>query len=460
MHNHSLALANEPVKTLLWKLSVPAMAGMFVMSLYNVVDMIFVGRGVGALAIAGVSVIFPLQMFTMAIGMMIGMGTSSLISRSMGAGDMKRAERALGNAIFLILILGGTLTIVGLAKTTFFIHLFGATDDVFPYAKEYMDVILFSVVLHEFAMSSNGIIRAEGNAHVAMISMFIGALLNIALDPIFIFVLGMGVRGAAIATVIAQAVTTLYLLRYFLSGKSSLRIRVKNFLLEWAVVKQIVSIGFASFVRTAAVSFIAVIINRALASYGGGISIAVFGVIRRVMMFAAMPSIGIAQGLQPILGFSYGAKRYDRGIEVIHKSATIATVFSVVAFLILLFFPSPIMRIFSTDTVLLSQGTHAMKLAFLAFWLVGFHIVGSTIFQAIGKVIPTFILATSRQILFLIPLIFILPRFFQLDGIWLSIPIADALSFSITLVMVIPQMREFKRQQALIEEGDVTCMNH
>ena len=460
MHNHSLALANEPVKTLLWKLSVPAMAGMFVMSLYSVVDMIFVGRGVGALAIAGVSVIFPLQMFTMAVGMMIGMGTSSLISRSMGAGDMKRAERALGNAILLILILGGTLTIVGLAKTTFFIYLFGATDDVFPYAKEYMDVILFSVVLHEFSMSSNGIIRAEGNARVAMISMFIGALLNIALDPIFIFVLGMGVRGAAIATVISQAVTTLYLLRYFLSGKSSLRIRVKNFLLEWAVVKQIVSIGFASFVRTAAVSFIAVIINRTLASYGGGISIAVFGVIRRVMMFAAMPSMGIAQGLQPILGFSYGAKRYDRGVEVIHKSAIIATVFSVVAFLILLFFPGPIMRIFSTDTALVSQGTHAIKLAFLAFWLVGFHMVGSTIFQAIGKVIPTFILATSRQILFLIPLLLILPRFFQLDGIWLSIPIADALSFTITLVMVIPQMREFKRQQALTEEGNVTCTNH
>ena len=460
MHNHSLALANEPVKTLLWKLTVPALAGMFVMSLYSVVDMIFVGRGVGALAIAGVSVIFPLQMFTMAVGMMIGMGTSSLISRSMGAGDMKRAERALGNAILLILILGGTLTIVGLAKSTFFIYLFGATDDVFPYAKEYMDVILFSVLLHEFSMSSNGIIRAEGNARVAMISMFIGALLNIALDPIFIFVLGMGVRGAAIATVISQAVTTLYLLRYFLSGKSSLRIRVKNFLLEWAVVKQIVSIGFASFVRTAATSFIAVIINRMLASYGGGISIAVFGVIRRVMMFAAMPNMGIAQGLQPILGFSYGARRYDRGIEVIHKSAIIATVFSVAAFLILFFFPGPIVRIFSTDTALVYQGTHAMKLAFLAFWLVGFHIVGSTIFQAIGKVIPTFILATSRQILFLIPLLLILPRFFQLDGIWLSIPIADALSFAITLVMVIPQMREFKRQQALIEEGNVTCTNH
>jgi len=460
MHNHSLALANEPVKTLLWKLSVPAIAGMFVMSLYNVVDMIFVGRGVGALAIAGVSVVFPLQMFTMAVGMMIGMGTSSLISRSLGAGDMKQAERALGNAISLILILGGTLTIVGLAKSTFFTHLFGATDDVFPYAKEYMDVILFGTVLREFSMSSNGIIRAEGNAHVAMISMFIGALLNIALDPIFIFVLDMGVRGAALATVIAQAVTALYILRYFLSGKSSLRIKVKNFLLGWVVVKQIVSIGSASFIRTAAGSFIAVIINRMLGSYGGGISLAVYGVINRVLMFGAMPSIGIAQGLQPILGFSYGARRYDRGIEVIRKSAIIATAFSVAAFLILFFFPGPIVRIFSTDAALVYQGTHAMKLVFIAFWLIGFQVVGSTIFQAIGKAIPTFILSTSRQILFLIPLIFILPHFFQLDGIWLSFPIADTLSFAITLVMVIPQMREFKIQQALIEGGDVTCTNH
>ena len=454
MQNHSLSLANEPIKTLLWKLSLPAMAGMFVMTLYNVVDMIFVGRGVGALAIAGVSIVFPVQMFTMAIGQMIGIGTSSLISRSLGAGDMKRAERALGNAIFLILVLGGTLTVVGLAKSTFFLHLFGATDDVFPYAKQYMDVILLSVVLHEFSMASNGIIRSEGNARVPMVSMFIGALLNIALDPIFIFVLGMGVRGAAIATVIAQATTTVYLLRYFFSGKSTLRIRVKNFLLEWPVVRQIVAIGFAAFIRTAAASFIAVIINRMLGSYGGGISIAVFGVIHRVLMFAAMPCRSIAQGLQPILGFSYGARRYDRGIEVIRRSAIIATVFSVATFLVLFFFPGPIVRIFSTDATLVYQGTHAMKLVFLAFWLVGFQIVGSTIFQAIGKAVPTFILATSRQILFLIPLIFILPRFFGISGIWLSFPIADTLSFMVTLVMVIPQMREFQRQQILLEGSD------
>ncbi len=191
-----------------------------------------------------------------------------------------------------------------------------------------------------------------------------------------------------------------------------------------------------------------------LGSYGGGISIAVFGVLHRVLMFAAMPSRSIAQGLQPILGFSYGARRYDRGIEVIRRSAIIATVFSVAIFLVLFFFPGPIMRIFSTDAALVSQGTHAMKLVFIAFWLVGFHVVGSTIFQAIGKAVPTFILSTSRQILFLIPLIFILPRFFGINGIWLSFPVADTLSFMVTLVMVIPQMREFQRQQILLEGGE------
>lgn len=451
MHDHSVALASEPIKTLLWKLSLPAMAGMFVMSLYNVVDAIFVGRGVGILGIAGISIVFPIQMAIMGIGLMVGIGAASLISRSLGADNMKRAERTLGNAILLILLLGGTLAVVGLSRSTFLLRLFGATDNILPYAKAYLDIILLGVVFHGFSMAANAIIRAEGNARVAMISMFIGALLNIALDPVFIFALGMGIRGAAIATVIAHITTTLYLAHYFLSGKSSLRIRVKNFILERTVVKEIVAIGFGVFVRTAAGSFIAVIINRTLGFYGGDVSIAVFGVVHRVLHFAVMPNMGIAQGLQPILGFSYGARRYDRGIEVIRRSVIIAAAFSVGAVLIILLFAEPIIRFFSTDAALISQGTHAIRLIFMALWLVGFQIVGATIFQAIGKPIQTFILSTSRQILFLIPLVFILPRFFGLNGVWLSFPIADTLSFIITLAMVIPQMREFKKQQVLIE---------
>lgn len=454
MYNHSLALANEPIKTLLWRLSLPAMVGMFVMSLYNVVDAIFVGRGVGTLGIAGISIVFPIQVVMTGIGLMVGMGAASLISRSLGASNTERAERTLGNAIFLIVLLGGVFTVVGLSRSTFFLRLFGATDTILPYAKEYMDIILLGAVFHTSSMAANAIVRAEGNVRVAMISMFVGALLNIALDPIFIFALGMGIRGAAVATVIAHVVTTLYLARYFLSGKSSLRIRVESFILERAVVREIVAIGFADFVRTAARGFIAVIINRTLGFYGGGdVSIAVFGVVNRVLHFAVMPSMGIAQGLQPILGFSYGARRYDRGIEVIRRSVIIATVISLGAFLIILLFARPIVGIFSTDAALISQGTHAIRLIFMALFLIGFQIVGAAIFQAIGKAIPTLILSTSRQILFLIPLVFILPHFFQLNGVWLSFPIADTLSFIITLAMVIPQMREFKKQQILMEAG-------
>ena len=450
MRNHSLALADEPIKTLLWRLSLPATAGMFVMSLYNVVDAIFVGRGVGTLGIAGVSIVFPVQMVITGIGLMVGMGAASLISRSLGADRMERAARTLGNAIILILILGGTLAAVGLSWSTFLLRLFGATETILPYAKEYMDIILLGVVFHEFSMAGNAIIRAEGNARVAMISMFIGALLNIALDPVFIFALGMGIRGAAIATVIAHVAATLYLVRYFLSGRSSLRIRVKNFILQLTVVKEIVAIGLAAFVRTTAGSFMAVIINRTLGFYGGDVSIAVFGVVFKVLHFAVMPNMGISQGLQPILGFSYGARRYDRGIEVIRHSVIIATAISIAAFLIIRIFAGSIISIFSTDATLISQDTHAIRLVFIAIYLVGFQIVGATVFQAIGEAIPTLVLSSSRQILFLIPLIFILPHFFGLNGVWPSFPIADTLSFAITLALVIPQMREFKRQQILI----------
>jgi len=453
MRNHSQALASEPIKTLLWKLSLPAMAGMFVMALYNIVDTIFIGRAVGALGIAGISIVFPVQMIMMGIGQMVGMGAASLISRSLGADDMEKAERTLGNAVILILVLGGALAVAGLAKSIFFLRLFGATDTILPYAKAYMDIILLGVVFHTFSMSANNIVRAEGNARVAMISMFIGALLNIALDPIFIFALGMGIRGAAIATVIAHVATTSYLVRYFLSGKSSLRICVKNLVLRWAIVREIIAIGFATFIRTVAGSFIAVVINRTLGFYGGDISIAVFGVVHKVLMFAGMPGRGIAQGLQPILGYSYGAKRYDRASEVIRRSITIATVCCVAIFFILFFFAEPIMRIFSTDAALIAQGTHAIRLVFVVLFLVGFHMVSSVVFQAIGKVIPTIILSTSRQILFLIPLVLILPRYFGIDGVWLSFPIADTLSFIIALAMVIPLMREFKRQSTLVETG-------
>ncbi len=442
-------LANERIGKLLWKLSLPAGIGMFVMALYNVVDTIFIGQVVGPLGIAGLTIVFPIQILVMGIGLMIGIGGASLISRSLGARDFEKAERTLGNAILLAVILGVLIAIVGLSNSSFWLRLVGASETILPYAKDYLDIILLGTAFRIFAMGINQLVRAEGNARVAMISMLIGAILNILLDAVFILALRMGVKGAAIATVLSQVITSLYIIHYYLFQGSSVKVHMKNFVPKLIVIRGIMIIGFGSFVRMAGGSLVAIIVNRTLVAYGGDLAVAAYGMVHRVMMFAFMPIMSVGQGLQPILGFSYGAKRPDRALKVIKLSAIVATIFSIISFLFIFFFHAPIMRVFTNDASLVSAGSHAARLIFLAAYLIGFQMVGSVVFQALGKTVPTFVTATSRQILFLLPLVFILPKFLQLDGIWLSFPIADALSFILTLAFFIPQIRELRSMELL-----------
>jgi putative MATE family efflux protein len=442
-------LANENIGKLLWKLSFPAGIGMFVMVLYNVVDTIFIGHVVGPLGIAALTIVFPIQMLIMCVGLMIGIGGASLISRLLGARDFDKAERALGNAIHSIVILGILFTLIGLSKSSFWLKLMGASETVLPYAKDYLDIILLGAVFRIFAMGINNLVRAEGNAIVAMISMIIGATLNILLDAFFIIGLAMGVRGAAIATVLSQVITSLYLIHYYLYRNSTLKIRLKNFILKYTIVREIAVIGLSAFVRNASSSFVIIILNRTLVAYSGDLAVAAYGIVHRVMHFVLMPNISIGQGLLPILGFSYGAKRTDRALQVIKLSIIIATIFSVVSCLIIFIFTNPIMRIFTTDNSLIVESVHAARLIFLLFYFVGFQIVGSVVFQAIGKAVPAFLIATSRQVLFLLPLILILPKFFHLNGIWLSFPIADGLSFILTLLLLIPYILELRNVTAL-----------
>jgi len=455
MQNHRvMALANEGIGRLLWKLSLPAAVGMFVMALYNVVDTIFIGRAVGTLAIAGLSVVFPVQMLMLGIGQMIGIGGASLLARSLGAQDMARAERTLGNAILCVCILGLAITVIGLAGSSFWLRLFGASDAVLPYAKAYFDIILLATVFRVFAMSTNGLVRAEGNARVPMIAMVVGAGLNIALDALFILGLGMGVSGAATATVLAEVVTATYLLSYYLLRRSSVRIAMHNFAPDLPVIREILAIGVSSFVRTTAGSLVIVLVNRSLVGYGGDVALAAFGVLHRVLMFLFMPIISIGQGLLPILGFSYGAKRYDRALDVVRISAIAASALAVLSFIIAFSLPAPIVRIFTNDTALVSAGVHGARLLFAAAYLVGFQMVGSVVFQAIGKAVPAFVTAISRNVLFFLPAILILPRFLGLDGVWASFPVADSLSFVLTLLLLLPQIRRFRRAaQATIAEG-------
>lgn len=440
-------LANERIGKLLWKLSLPAGIGMFVMALYNVVDTIFIGQVVGPLGIAGLTIVFPIQILVMGIGLMIGIGGASLISRSLGARDFEKAERTLGNAILLAVILGVLITIVGLSDSSFWLRLIGASETILPYAKDYLDIILLGTVFRIFAMGINQLVRAEGNARVAMISMLIGAILNILLDAVFIIALGMGIKGAAIATVLSQVVTSLYIIHYYLFQGSSVKVHMKNFVPKLIVIRGIMVIGFGSFIRTTGGGLVAIIVNRTLVAYGGDLAVAAYGMVLRAMMVAFMPIISVGQGLQPILGFSYGAKRFDRALQAIKLSVIVATIFSIISFLFIFFLRAPIMGIFTNDGLLVAAGSHAAKLIFLAVYLIGFQMVGSVVFQALGKAVPTFVTATSRQILFLLPLVFILPRFLQLDGVWLSAPIADALSFILTLALFIPQIRELQRME-------------
>jgi len=438
-------LNDDRVGRLLLKLSTPAFFGMFVMTLYNVIDTIFIGHYVGKLGIAGLSIVFPFQMLSMGLGQMFGMGGASVISRLIGGGDPARAERALGNAITSIVALSAILTIVGLSNADFWLRLMGASETILPYARDYMTIILVGTVFRTFAMASNALIRSEGNARVPMIGMIMGAVANIILDAIFIIPLDMGIKGAALATVLAQILPTVYFLRYYFSGKSFLKIHTQNLMLEFSIMKDIIIIGSASFARTVAGSLSAILVNRALVSYGGDDAISAYGVINRIMMFAMMPGMVTGQGLQPVLGFNYGARRYDRAMRAIKIAVIASTGLCLLSFMVLYFAPEPIIRIFTSESELIATASHAARRIFLAMYLIGPIMVGSLIFQSVGKAWQSFVTAISRPVLFLIPLIYILPPHLGVDGVWWAFPISDGLTFVLTVILLIPQIKELRR---------------
>jgi len=437
-------LASGSVGKVLWKLSYPAAIGAAVMALYNVVDTIFIGQIIGPLGIAGLTVVFPLQILGMGMGMMIGMGASSIISRALGGGDPDKAERTLGNAIFYSLAIGLIIAIGGLAASTFWLRLAGASDAILPYARPYFIIIMAGMVFRIGGMGLSNLIRSEGNARYAMLCMVVSFALNIVLDAVFVLWLNMGIQGAAIATVISELLTTGLVIRYYLSGNSTLKIHVKNYLPDWKITREIMAIGFGALVMTAGGSFIQMLMNNLLRSYGGDMAIASFGMIHRSMTFFFIPIMSIGQGLQPLLGFSYGAGRFDRALKSIKLALIISTCFAVLAFFIVFLFAEPLMHIFTQDAELIAASSNAAKILFLVAYLIGFQMVGQTVFQSLGKAVATFLVTTSRQIIFLLPLIFILPNFWGLDGIWYSFPISDGLSFLLVVGLLFFTIRDLK----------------
>ena len=451
MNENNHILADERVGRLLVSLSTPAMIGMFVTALYNVVDTIFVGRGVGTLAIAGIAIVFPIQMVVMAIAQMLGIGGAAMISIALGAGDYPKAEKTFGNVLMLVVGFGIIMATLGNIFIDELLRIFGASNTILPYSKDYASIILYGTVFFSFAMTSNSIVRSEGRAIMAMVSMLVSAILNIILDPIFIFGFGWGIKGAAWATVISQFTAVIYLLIYFSAGKSSLKIKPKDLLLETKIVTEILAIGSASFLRQISTSIMVIFMNHTLRIYGGDLAIAIFGIMHRILMFISMPIFGIAQGLQPITGFNYGAKRYEKAKRVLHLSIQATTIIGITGAVIIVLFPRILLSVFTTDQNLIEIGSRALRIFIIALPFTGFQVVGTTLFQAIGKARQALELTVGRQVV-LIALVFLLSHWFQLDGIWVAFPLADFLFFFVVLALYLPQLHEFDNQIKALEE--------
>lgn len=435
-------LREHPIGRLLFNFSLPAIVGMLVGALYNIVDRVFVGNGVGTLGITGITVCFPIMVIFMAFGMLVAIGGTALFSIKLGEKREDQAETILGNSFFLTVTTLTTLAVIFYIFHVPILKLFGASPEALPLASDYLKVILIGLPVLGLGMGMNNFIRAEGRPIIAMSTQLIGAFLNIVLDPFFIFVLKMGVQGAALATVISQSVSALWVLHYFFGGRSLTKIHRKSMKIDPAIVKQIFLIGMSPFAMQIAASVIVTIFNRSLLIYGGNTAISAFGIIHSITMLMIMPIIGINQGAQPIIGYNYGAgdlKRV-RGTLILAVAAT--TGFLVIGYLMTRIFPEEIITLFNeNDRELIEIGMQGIKIFLLFLPLIGFQITCSQYFQAVGKGKHSLFLNLSRQVIILIPALLILPHFYGLKGIWMAAPVSDVLSTIITAVFITYEMK-------------------
>ena len=452
-------LEEGSITSLIIKFSGPAIVGMLVMSIYNVVDRIFIGNGVGTLGLAGVTVGFPMMTLIMAMTMLIGIGATAIISLRLGEKKPTEAEQVMGNALTLLVVLSIILTVIGLLFLDPLLIRFGASANVLPYARDYMRIILYGTVFQVVSFGVNNFIRAEGNPGTAMLTMVIGAVLNIILDPIFIFVFGMGVAGAALATIISQAVSAIWVMAYFFRGHSLLKFRRQFLRPQRAIVRETVSVGMPAFLKQLGTSLIIIILNNSLLHYGGDMAISAFGVVHSVLTLLLMPIFGISQGIQPIIGYNYGALKFERVKQTLWLAILIATAIVVAGFLGIVLFPDRFVRLFSDDPELLAAGSVALKTFLFFLPILGFQVIGANYFQAVGKPRQAVFLNLSRQIIFFIPALIILPRYFDVMGIWMVGPFADLLSSILTGIWLVMEVRflDRKEREFTLETLETMC---
>lgn len=440
--NKSTELGTEPIRKLLISQALPASIGVLVMSLNMVVDTIFVGQWIGAMAIAAITVVVPLSFLIASIGMAIGVGGASIISRALGANDHDKAQRTFGNQIVMSLSLAVFFVIIGLIFEEEALALFGANGKILSPAKIYYTIVMYCIPFLSLCMTGNPVIRAEGKPKFAMVALILPAIGNIFFDYLFINVLDMGMAGAAWATSISYFICFLFIYWFFFSKYSELKIRLKCFRLERVIVREITELGGVTLARQGMVSILSIILNHTLFTYGGEISVTIYGIISRMLMFALFPVMGISQGFLPIAGFNYGAKKLQRVRETINISIKYGTVLALLIFAIIMFFPEQITAIFTKDEAVIQEAPNALRWVFLVTPLIAVQMIGSGYFQAIGKAVPALLLTLTKQGFFLIPLIIILPKYYGIFGVWISFPIADLLA---TIVTGLYLNREVKR---------------
>ncbi len=441
-------MGEQKISRLLIRFSVPAVTGMMVQALYNVVDRIYIGRAVGTVGIGATTIAMPIMMIGFAFALMIGIGANSLVSIHLGEQKREKAEHVIGNAVVLLLIAGIGLTTFGLLFATPALRFFGATDTILPYAYDYIRIIMIGWIIQTLGFGLNNFIRGEGNPKIAMMTMLIGAVANMILDPIFIFGLGWGMKGAAIATVLAHVISTIWVLTYFLGQKSLLKIRYKYLRLEKDIVVRILTVGGAPFLMHITDSGMAAVVNTQLKNHGGDLGISMLGVIISLMMMIFMFVVGVAQGSQPIIGYNYGAEQYDRIKQTLSKAIFVVTCGVLVAWALTMLFPTQLVQIFvKDDEALIQLGERALRLYFLVLPLIGFQIISSMFFQAIGKAKMSMFLVLSRTVLFQAPCILILPHFFGLDGVWVTVPISMTASSLLTGSLLFYTLRQLSKKQ-------------
>ncbi|GBU08238.1 MATE family efflux transporter [Bacteroidales bacterium] len=438
------ALETAPIGDLLWKYALPAIVGTMVTALYSVVDRIFIGQGVGTMAISGLALTMPIIMALQSVGMLIGAGSSARISISLGQKNKELAEQVLGCSLLLTLIFSFLSISLSLYFLEPLLYAFGGSENTIPYAKEFLLIMIPATVLTALAYNFNSMMRASGYPYKAMYTMLIGAILNIILVPIFIFVFHLGIAGVAWASCIAMTVSMVWVMSHFMSKNSFLRFRKKYICLDKAIVFSIISIGMSPFLMQLAASLVAIFMTVSLKKYGGDIAIGAYGINNSLLMLLIMFVIGLNQGMQPIAGYNYGAKQYDRVLGVLKYTIYAATIVTSLGSLCAIFIPEVLVRIFTSDEEMIAVASRGLRIYLSAFFCVGFQAVATNFFQCLGMVKKSIFLSLTRQCIVLIPSLLILPHFWGLDGVWLAAPVSDSISALITGVFLYYQVKEFR----------------